>query len=211
MPKPLVVLPGDRFGMLTIEFESSPKIGASRTRRSFVCKCECGNSIVATLDHLRVGDIVSCGCKRHGKSGSRTHRIWKGMIQRCTNSSREQFKNYGGRGITVCERWRSFENFLSDMGDAPEGRSIDRIDTNGNYEPGNCRWATPKEQSNNTRRVVQLEFLGCTGSVASMAEKFGIKKSTLYMRIRRGMSAEDAITKPNRYAAHIEKTRKASK
>jgi hypothetical protein len=135
------------------------------------CRCDCGSEKIIHGPNLTNGDTRSCGClkkeaqkrprpghgRRHGHSprGTRTptYESWAAMIKRCTNPKIKYFKYYGGRGIRVCERWRSFENFLADMGERPEGTTIDRYpDKNGNYEPGNCRWATSKEQGRNKRK-----------------------------------------------------------
>lgn len=118
------------------------------------------------------------------------------MIGRCKNESDKSYDSYGGRGITVCERWYTFENFLADMGESPELLSIDRIDVNGNYEPSNCRWATQKEQSRNTRRSRKYVFDGNEVTLTELCEISGQKNETLRNRIDRGWSIENAMNTP---------------
>lgn len=132
-------------------------------RRMVPCVCDCGTEKFVRLSHLKSGRVVSCGCHRretaiatltsHGKSKTRTYRIWRNMINRCYYEKGPEFLYWGGRGISVCDKWRlSFEAFNKDMGDAPDGLSIDRIANDGNYEPGNCKCSTPKEQAANRRK-----------------------------------------------------------
>lgn len=129
------------------------------------CACDCGAALVVKKAYLISGDTASCGClrrekaaalkKSHGKahSGS-TYDIWVLMRQRCNNPNANGFRYYGGRGIAVCQRWDSFEAFLHDMGERPPGLTLDRINPDGNYEPGNCRWATWETQNRNKRKVI---------------------------------------------------------
>lgn len=151
---------GVKFGRLTVLRKSDM---SSSNGVMWICKCECGVEKIIRGKHLRYGKINSCGClerellssrsKTHGMSKSRPYRIWRNMINRCHYEKYAERHLYGGRGISVCDRWRlSFENFIADMGVPSNGLSIDRIDTDGNYEPGNCRWATAKEQSANRRK-----------------------------------------------------------
>ncbi len=154
---------GQPFGKWTVL-----KYAGSNGRAYWLCRCECGNECEVGGKELRNGHSTQCKrCQArqigsnpkhgHAKSGnkkaSRTYRSWECMIDRCTNRKHKAYKNYGGRGITVCDRWRnSFENFLADMGMRPEGMTIDRIENDGNYEPGNCRWATLSQQRRNQRK-----------------------------------------------------------
>jgi hypothetical protein len=134
----------------------------------------------------------------HGDSDSRTHRIWRAMKTRCSNPRASNYAIYGGRGITVCQAWcDSYEQFLTDMGKCPDGCSIDRIDNSGNYEPGNCRWATRAEQNRNRRDNVMLTFSGKTMCLTDWASHLGMLERTLRNRIKHyGWSTEEALTVP---------------
>lgn len=151
----VVDITNQRFGRLVAV---KPSDSDAKGKKRWLCQCDCGHSTVTTGDRLRQGITRSCGCRRnhrHGHAGSDRHELytcWNNMIQRCTNPSHPGYKFYGGRGITVCERWHDFPFFLADVGERP-GRdlSIDRIDNDGNYEPGNVRWADRKTQTMNRR------------------------------------------------------------
>jgi len=151
-------LMSQRFGRLV----AIGKEGRNERREIvWLCLCDCGGLVKVGSSRLRGGYTQSCGCLQkdtsrkenttHGKSYTRIYSIWRTMLTRCNNSSHESYLNYGARGIQVCERWKIFENFLADMGEPPDGLTLDRIDVNGNYEPGNCQWATWIEQNNNKR------------------------------------------------------------
>lgn len=132
---------------------------------------------------------------KHGKSKSKAYSSWSGIIQRTTNEKDKRFKDYGGRGIEVCERWRTFENFLADIGEPPSPQhSVDRINNNGNYEPSNCRWATPKEQANNKKDTILITYNGETKNIFEWADSLNIKHHTLYYRYLRGWPIEKIMT-----------------
>ncbi|SRR5258705_7102298 len=136
-------------------------------------------------------------CGRHNESP--TYKSWKSMLNRCYFKSCQNYKNYGGRGISVCDRWRySFSNFLADMGIRPDGLSLDRINVNGNYEPGNCKWSTVIEQHSNTRRNVILTVNEITGTMAHLARHFGITRFQANHRLKLGWSPERTFLTPIR-------------
>ncbi len=134
----------------------------------------------------------------HGMSGTKTYRIWWGMIQRCRNPNVALWPLYGGRGIKVCNRWKKFENFYADMGARPDGLELDRRDSNGNYEPNNCRWTTRYEQTRNTRRNRLLTYQGKTKTLTDWAVALGINPITMRYRVRAGWDVERAFTQPVR-------------
>jgi hypothetical protein len=162
MPRLLIDLVGKRFGRLLVE----ARVGREGTPH-WRCRCDCGKESIVAGGNLRNGHTTSCGCLRaqaagtaavrHGMTRTPTWSSWNSMRDRCLSATNKDFHNYGGRGITICSRWESFENFLADMGEKPEGMSLDRIDVNGNYEPGNCRWADYSTQNRNQRRHLDPE------------------------------------------------------
>ena len=158
-------LTGCRFGRLVVLFPvGKDKRGAILWK----CQCNCGQECVVRSDCLLCGETRSCGClqkeirvtssRTHGMCHSPEYHAWHDILQRCKNPDCKSFPDYGGRGIKVCKRWNSFENFYEDMRDRPEGKSIDRINNNGDYEPGNCKWSTPHEQMMNRRPVSKGPF-----------------------------------------------------
>ena len=145
----LIDIAGQQFGRLRV----ISREGTSSSRKTlWLCECACGNTALVTSNQLRRGRTNSCGCLRHGYTKTPTYNAWCGAKKRCCNTQDKDYKNYGGRGIRVCARWlESFENFLKDMGERPAGKSLDRIDVDGDYELSNCRWATASEQAQNRR------------------------------------------------------------
>lgn len=171
------------------------RIGANNT---WDCVCVCGEKRAVSGGNLKIGHTQSCGCLHkertskvsttHGQSRLSEYRIWCHMKRRCFDVNSESYKRYGARGITVCEKWAaSFEEFFFDMGQRPtEKHSIDRIDNDGNYEPGNCRWATSKEQANNTRANVLITINGITKPLSIWADENGLDRSVIVSRVANG-------------------------
>ena len=161
---PIKDMTGLRFGRLV----AKSYVDTTHHQARWLCICDCGNKAVVSGNALRMGNTQSRGCFHkeqckakpsrlshgHNRAGQRTrmYRIWTNMRSRCTNPNAKQYKDYGGRGIKVCKRWQAFENFLADMGEAPQGKQLDRTNNNGDYKPSNCRWVTPKENSATRRR-----------------------------------------------------------
>ena len=198
---------GQRYGKLTVvSFQ-----GTSPRRISmWLCLCDCGAEKLVRGDSLATGNTTSCGCyqqeklleanTKHGQSSregsTSAYQIWQQMRDRCSNTGNKRYSSYGGRGITVCERWASFENFFADMGEKPDGLSLDREDNSKGYSPDNCRWATLEQQSNNTRRNRFVVYQGESLTVAQLAIKVDMKYSILHSRIKLGWDVNDAVTLP---------------
>jgi len=207
-------LTGQRFGRLVVV---EKRDGRRRGNVMWLCRCDCGQTTPIRGCDLRNGHTKSCGCLQkasaaataaatgrsnatHGHTRwggeSRAYRVWRNMIQRCTNQRADAYARYGGRGITVCKRWRKFESFLADMGEPPPGHQIDRIDNDKGYFKCNCRWVTSKENGRNTRRNRLLTHNGRTQCVAAWAEDTGIKVGTIFQRLNGGWPVERALTEP---------------
>jgi len=214
MGRRLVV--GDRFGRLTVVCAAYGGVAGSRT---VACRCDCGSEISSNIRALRRGEKKSCGCilrdvmkeaarrrsaiastkrRKTGRTKHPLYRIWVGMIERCCNPKRKEYIAYGGRGISVCDRWRTFENFIEDMGERPLGTTIDRIDNDLGYSPENCRWASRKEQLRNTRRKIVVEYKGRRVGLAELCEEMKVlgKYRQILNRIYLGWPAEKALSTP---------------
>lgn len=207
MPK-FIDLTGQRFGrFLVLAYAGPNKQGAA----TWWCKCDCGKEKVVTGSELRRGSTQSCGCyhsevqrvyaTKYGYGLSRIAYIWRSMISRCNNPRNKSYKNYGGRGIKVCEEWVSdiekFRSWALDNGYSDE-LTIDRIDVNGDYCPENCRWATMKVQQNNRRNNNNVSFNGEIHSLAVWEEITGICRRTISRRLQSGWSIERALTEPTK-------------
>jgi hypothetical protein len=199
---------GARYGRLTV-IEEAPGVG---TGPSSSCRCACG-AIVTVLNNFLVwGRTLSCGClkreatvrmgernRTHGRTGSAEYRAWRGLRDRCTKPRVKNYKDYGGRGITVCPEWSSFERFYADMGPRPSPRhSLDRIDNDGPYSAENCRWAMPVEQLRNRRTTRRLTYRGQTMTIAAWAGVVGLPWRVIADRVRLGWPLERALTEPPR-------------
>lgn len=196
---------GQRFGRLVAEQELEERI---RGAIAYECICDCGNRVKATASSLISGNTKSCGClhreqllnriTKHGHCGEKLYSVWQGIKRRCKNPNTKDYAIYGGRGIHICPEWdtsySAFREWAFQNG-YREGLSIDRIDTNGNYEPSNCRWATILEQSHNKRNNFNLTYEGKTMTESEWAREKGISLQTLYSRLTKcGYSVEDALS-----------------
>lgn len=198
LPKKVKNLAGRTYGRLFV----TGFIGLSNHKALWKCRCSCGVEIDARSTDITRGHTESCGCSRvdkittHGKSKCPEYKVWDAMIGRCTRPKDKGYANYGGRGIAVCERWlHSFQSFLADMGPRPSSaHSIDRINNDDGYHPGNCRWVTREQQNRNTRRNRVVEYRGEKCSIAELATRFRIPYGTFRSRLRLGWSVEKIVT-----------------
>jgi len=196
---------GEKYGRLTA-------IKETRKNHNYLAywlfKCDCGNEKELRANSVKAGEIKSCGCLQkevskknlttHGGSYTNTYKTWQKMRARCLNKNDKHYYNYGGRGITICERWNDFANFLEDMGERKEGMSLDRIDSEKGYCKENCRWATKIEQQNNRRDCHYVEINGVKKTLTEWSRIYNIKVATINYRIRNGMTDVEAITTPKR-------------
>lgn len=202
-------LTGQKFGRWTV-IKEHPKRGNTR-HILWVCICECGVRKPVTANSLRQGRSKSCGCLNrdiitsHKMSKTRFFRIWQTMKRRCYEKTRDNYHLYGGRGIRYCERWQKFQNFMDDMHKSyleyseihgEKDTSLDRIDTNGNYEPSNCRWLTMKKQSRNKRNNRIITYKGESLCISEWEERLGFSSSLLNNRLRAGWSEKEALEIP---------------
>lgn len=200
MKKEKIDLTGKRFGKW-LAINPAPKRGKIYF---WNCQCDCGICREVSGSALRHNESLSCGCDKaekmkaaittHGKSRAGVYSSWNSMMGRCYNESHTHFNFYGAAGVSVCSEWQSFEGFFADMGDRPEGCTIDRIDNNLGYQRGNCRWATKKEQANNRRNSKPIECFGLSMNVRDWSKATGIPWQTIDGRLRRGWTAEKAVT-----------------
>lgn len=202
MPIPLK-LEGKRFGRLVVLKRAD---NTKKGQTYWLCKCDCGNTKIVRGTHLQAGKIKSCGClsiekikqraTTHNLSKTRLYHIYLGIKARCYNPKSESYRIYGGRGIIMCEEWKndflSFYNWAISNGHR-EDLTIDRIDVNGNYEPNNCRWATPKEQSNNTRRCIYVTYNNETHTITEWSRILNIYNETLRRRYIRNKNNLDRV------------------
>lgn len=202
-------LTGKKFGKWTV----MKRAGRSKQGALWECLCECGNINKVRGTYLHNGESKSCGCcraesaRKHGhnttKGKSKTYSSWESMIQRCTNPNNKHFNRYGGRGITICESWRDFPNFLADMGERPDGLSLDRINNNRGYSPDNCRWATDSQQNNNRANSRFVTVNGYTDTIPNHARRYNINVKSARNRIYLGWSPMDTFMIPIKKTAQL--------
>lgn len=191
-----VDLVGVRFGRLVV----LERAANDRIYPVWVCKCDCGSVKEVRSIYLRSGGVKSCGClhrdfrRTHGASETGLYKLWSAMRQRCANPKNKRYADYGGRGITVCERWLDFSNFKSDMGEPPTpSHTLDRKDNDGNYDPENCHWATRLEQMNNMRRNRTITAFGETKTLTEWGREVRPHKVTISRRLAKGIPPEVAL------------------
>ncbi len=196
-----VDLSGTVFGHWTV---LACGIKDTRGRHKWICLCSCGVKKMVDGTNLRTGKTKSCGChsadktRTHGKTRSKLYQTWRAMIQRCENKNHKMYHRYGARNIGVCDRWRSsFIDFAADMGELPDGATLDRKDNNAGYSPENCQWASRLDQSLNRENTVFLEFNGVTKRIGEWSKHSGIPVSVIRKRLSKsGWTIGQALTIP---------------
>lgn len=185
---------GKKFGMLTAVELTTQRVNGERI---WLFHCDCGNkNYLGRSSEVNSGRTYNCGCvdrTTHGMTGTRTYHKWSTMLKRCNNANSSEFHNYGGRGISVCKKWRTFQGFFDDMGECPPSLTLERIDVNKNYFASNCKWASWEEQANNRRNTRRFTVNGETLGLAQIARKYGYTYSCLRRRLDRGYTIEQAI------------------
>lgn len=216
----IVDISGQRFGRLVALERVGRTLAPNGTRQSmWRCRCDCGNETVVKYIALKSGNTKSCGCgeienryscnmnKRKSASSifyisdlekHPLRKIWKSMLMRCNNPHVKNYNNYGGRGIKVCDRWNGnlgFENFVNDMGERPDGTTLDRIDVNGNYEPSNCRWATTEQQMNNRTDNSRIILNGESITCSQLCKRYGFYYTYVAHQLRQEIDVNAIITR----------------
>lgn len=200
--RPMKDLSGERFGRLVAV--SLVERDKDRNHK-WLFRCDCGAEKVIRVNLVKQGKTSSCGClfsemmaarnTKHGlsKDNPKEYRSWKDMRSRCKNPNDTDFANYGGRGIKVCPEWSDFSAFFSDMGSRPDGFTLDRIDVNGDYSAGNCRWASAPTQARNKRNNNNIEIGGITKTLTEWCREYGVERSKVSYRLAHGWSVEEAF------------------
>lgn len=195
---------GQRFGRWTV---ISPSEVRKNRCKLWLCKCDCGTERLVNLSAAKAGQSMSCGClnrerssqkhKQHGLTKDKIYSVWKSMRRRCGNPDAADYYLYGARGIKVCDRWQTFANFYADMGNLPfDGAQIDRIDTDGDYCPENCRWTTATENMRNRRMNHFITYQGETRCITEWEQIKGLPRDRINMRLKAGWSLEKAMETP---------------
>jgi hypothetical protein len=201
-------------GDINMKFDKRPKSFLTflheaptvKSKRHVTCLCVCGNQTTIREYDFRKRNVISCGCKRreivskthrtHGMSLTKIYRLWAGMHSRCYVKSASGYADYGARGIKVCERWHDFAKFYKDMGERPEGCSLERLDNNGDYTPDNCTWSLAHRQHRNTRATIRVQTESGEVCLKDYCHELGVSYSTVLERLKSGYSMEAAISKP---------------
>lgn len=191
---------GNRYGKLTVL-----SLATKKPYSKWLCKCDCGNTKEVFGAHLHEDGTKSCGCinkevtskrvKTHGMTKTPTYVSWLAMRRRCDDSKNASYKSYGAKGIKYCESWASFDKFLLDMGERPDGMTLDRIDLHKGYCKENCRWATPSEQQRNRSSCLHLTYNGVTKTAAEWSKDLNLAPGAVWNRIKAGWPVEVAVTK----------------